>query len=201
MKNLTSSQRHFRPEPSSQRGVILIITLVAMVILLVSGIALMRSFDTSLLLAGNLSFKRDLINQAERGYSAATKALTTGGALGADATRQTDQLANNYSSTILASDSHGLPQMLTNDTLWTMTGADIVDNTTGVTIRYVIDRLCNTTGPSSVNTCVFTQNVVDVGGSIGIARPPLPSPIVYRISVRVTGPRNTQSYSQITVSI
>jgi len=184
-----------------QKGVILLITLIAMVILLISGIALVRSFDTSLVLAGNLSFKRDLVNQGDRGFSAAVASFNGAGFLANFMARQSDSLANNYSSTMLASDAHGLPLMLTNDSLWTMTIPDIVDNTTGVTIRYVIDRMCNITGPSNPNNCIVNTLTIVKGGTAGIQKPTPTNPIVYRISVRVTGPRNTQSYMQSTFSL
>ena len=54
---------HHAAGASRQRGVIMIITLIALIVLLISGAALIRSFDTSMLLAGNLAFKRDLVNQ------------------------------------------------------------------------------------------------------------------------------------------
>ena len=49
--------------PARERGVIMVITLIALVVLMIGGIALIRSFDTSMLLAGNLAFRRDLVNQ------------------------------------------------------------------------------------------------------------------------------------------
>ena len=49
-----------------QAGVVMIITLIALVALLAASIALVRSFDSSMLQAGGLAFKRDLVNQGER---------------------------------------------------------------------------------------------------------------------------------------
>ncbi|MEB0139487.1 MULTISPECIES: hypothetical protein [unclassified Undibacterium] len=183
-----------------QRGIILFVTLIALVILMISGIALVRSFDTSLLLAGNLAFKRDLINQGERGIAAARTALLAGGTLGSDTLRLTSLASSNYSATILASDARGLPLMLTDDSLWTMTGSDIVDNTSGVTIRYVIDRLCNLSGSTSTANCVLGSTSAPQAASANI-QPIVPSgSVIYRVSIRVSGPRNTQSYMQSTLS-
>ena len=183
-----------------QRGIILFVTLIAMVILMISGIALVRSFDTSLLLAGNLAFKRDLINQGERGIAAARTALLAGGALGSDTLRLTTLASSNYSATILASDARGLPLMITDDSLWTMTGSDIVDSTSGVTIRYVIDRLCNLSGSTNSANCVLGSTTLPPGGSANVT-PTVPSgSVIYRVSIRVSGPRNTQSYMQSTLS-
>ena len=49
-----------------QSGFVMIVTLLALVIMLLASVALIRSTDTNLVIAGNMAFKRDLINQAER---------------------------------------------------------------------------------------------------------------------------------------
>jgi len=185
---------------SRQQGIILIVTLIALVILMISGIALVRSFNSSLILAGNIAFKRDLVNQGERGVAAAMGSFEGTGALVADSTRQLNSFGNNYSATVLPSDPHGIPLMLLNDTLWTMTGADITDTTSGVTIRYVIDRLCNATGATTTAQCVIGSAKIPPGGTGGLKKPLGNSAPVYRVTVRVTGPRNTQTYMQSTLS-
>jgi type IV pilus assembly protein PilX len=67
-----------------------------------------------------------------------------------------------------------------------------------VTIRYVIDRLCTNTGNASILNCVQSTGV-PAGGSgdhnTGVAPP---SATVYRVSVRVDGPRGTQAFLQTT---
>lgn len=177
-----------------ERGVILFITLVALLILMISGIALIRSFDSSLLLAGNIAFKRDLVNEGERGMAAAIAALNTG-ALSANATRRQNSASNNYSAATLASDSHGIPTMLIDDSQWTMGGGDITDG--DIKIRYVIDRMCSIVGTESTTNCTYValaDNSGDTGQQQGFAHM---NPL-YRISVRVTDGRNTQTFLQST---
>jgi type IV pilus assembly protein PilX len=187
-----------------QGGVIMIITLIALAILMIGGVALVRSFDTSMLLSGNLAFKRDLVNQGERGMAQAITLLSSG-ALASDATRQANALGSNYSATALASDAHGIPVVLFNDNATftaTYTAGDITD--AAVTIRYVIDRQCATTGPASVATCITTtRTAADKSGSDFLIRKKAGggNRPVYRISVRVTGPRNTQAYLQSTLTL
>ena len=198
--------RSRRPAPARpQRGVIMIITLIALAILMIGGVALVRSFDTSMLLSGNLAFKRDLVNQGERGMAQAITLLSIGGALANEVTREANALGSNYSATALASDAHGVPVVLLNDasfTAATYTAAnDIAD--AAVTIRYVIDRQCSIAGPFSTDNCTTTVTDQGKGGSswqgckmlCGTTHP------VYRISVRVTGPRNTQAYLQSTLAL
>lgn len=181
----------------------MIITLVGLALILMSVMAMVRSFDTSLSMAGNLAFKRDLVNQGERAMVKA-KAVFATGDLAAPGARLDNSQSNNYSATALPSDTHGIPIALINDAAFQslgMTGADISDSTSGVRIRYVIDRLCTATGDFSASSCVAANVMTTTGGSgskqaknMGTPQP------VYRISVRVTGPRNTQAYLQTTMT-
>ena len=187
-----------------QTGVILIISLIALVILMIGGIALVRSFDTSMLLSGNMAFKRDLMNQGERGMAQAITALSAG-ALAGEATRQADAPGSNYSATSLASDAHGIPQVLLSDDATfnaAYTAGDISDAASKVTIRYVIDRQCSAAGAFGADTCTTTTAIAeDKGGSNFLKKAGGGLRPVYRISVRVTGPRNTQAYLQSTVTL
>jgi type IV pilus assembly protein PilX len=190
--------------PRQQSGVILIIALIALVILMIGGVALVRSFDTSMLMSGNTAFKRDLVNQGERGMAQAITALSAG-ALASEATRQADVPGSNYSATSLASDLHGIPQVLLSDDATfgaAYTAGDIADAASKVTIRYVIDRQCSAAGAFSADTCTTTTaTAADKGGSSFLKKAGGGLRPVYRISVRVTGPRNTQAYLQSTVTL
>lgn len=185
----------------AQAGVALVIVLIALVILLISAVALVRSFDVSLLQAGNLAFKRDLKNEAERGVLAAVKLLSNG-ALATEAARKANSPASNYSSARLPSSDRGIPLVLLDDNQFAAAGmgaADIVDTDTSVTLRYVIDRQCLAAGEVATATCVTVSSKTDEANDSrhrqvkGEERP------VYRISVRATGPRNTQVFIQTTV--
>lgn len=189
------------PRPAAERGMILLFTLIALAVLLVGGIALVRAMDTSLLQAGNLAFRRDLVNQAERAANAAVTRLSSG-TLSTDSARESNLLTSNYSASRLASDGHGIPTLLLSDSAWTsagMSAGDLTDSTTGVTLRWVIDRQCAAAGEISATNCVSTTATSDAAADDryrkvnGEARP------VYRISVRATGPRNTQAFFQTTL--
>ena len=70
-------RRHFLPA-SRQRGVVLLFSLIALVVLLIAAVALMRSFNTSLFMSGNVAFKRDLQNQGERAMDSVLTEFRTG---------------------------------------------------------------------------------------------------------------------------
>lgn len=210
-----------RPAPRrrQQRGTVLLFALVALTILLVSAVALVRSFGTTMVNAGNLAFKRDMTNQAERVWPKVTELMQTG-ALATAALRANHSIDNNYYAQTLptvAPRSRGIPEALFNDTAFAGVGRtsnDIGVDDQQITIRYVIDRLCSATGLDSAlgaDRCTLADSGAPVGvsaselqnaqnSSAGGAGA-LPKQVVYRISIRVTGPRNTQSFYQTTFSL
>lgn len=191
-----------RPRPTqTQRGVALVIVLIALVILMISGVALVKSFGVSMTQSGNLAFKRDLKNEAERAVLTGVTLLTSG-ALSTETARIADSLSNNYSATRLASNSYGVPLVLTDDSRFSsagMTGADITDTNTGVTLRYVIDRQCQAAGEITATTCVTMSESTDSSVDGLHQQIKSESRPIYRISVRASGPRNTQVFIQTTV--
>jgi Tfp pilus assembly protein PilX len=198
--------------PSRERGVVLLFCLIILVVLLAGGVAVMRSTGNSLFGAGNLAFKRDLVNQGELAIAKAMKEFQAGGSL-VDATVTAANLpAANYSAIQLQANEHGIPQVLLKKT--TLTGPDVAGNTFtpsgsaitgngGVTVRYVIDRMCNATGAFSTigkSSCVYVPSSTEtLGGDqsqLSTPGPSVPSPPIYRISVRADGPRDTQVFLQ-----
>jgi Tfp pilus assembly protein PilX len=182
--------------PARERGVVLIFTLIVLLIMTIGAVGLLRSMNSSLFSAGNLAFRHDLVNQGEQAISNVLQSVQTGAL--ANATTA-DLPAANYSATTLATNVQGVPTALLSNTAPTsMTAADIVGATPDVKIRYVVDRLCNTAGAASTASCVqFVANPLG-GTALPTAGVPAPSATVYRLSVRVSGPRKTQIFLQTT---
>lgn len=195
------ARRTASPRP---RGVALLYALIALTVMLIAAAAMVRSFNTSMFTAGNLGFKRDLTNQAERAVQATTDALVAG-ALADEAVRRANLPASNYSATRLATNAQGLPQALLDDDQFGAVGVaanDIAVEDQQVRIRYVIDRLCADAGAPSVDHCTMVAGTVPDGGSganlIRADADVAAQQVVYRLSVRVDGPRNTQAFLQST---
>lgn len=182
----------------------MIVTLLALVLLTLAATAMLRASDTSQVLAGNLAFRRDLANQAERGFAKA-RTLLVSGALASDTTRTANLLTSNYSAARLTTNASGVPLVLASDAAFAsagMTGSDISEN--GVTVRYVIDRLCLATETFDTSSCEATaasSSSTDPGGSGWLRKPGGESRPVYRISVRVKGPRDTLAFYQSTFAL
>ena len=106
--------------PARERGVVLLFCLIILVVLLAGGVAVMRSMDTSLFGAGNLAFKRDLVNQGELAIAKAMREFQTSGALAATGATSSSLPGANYSAIQLAANAQGIPEVLLKKT--TLTG-------------------------------------------------------------------------------
>lgn len=196
-----------------QRGVVMLFGLIALAIMLIGAAAMVRSISTSMLNAGNLGFKRDLTNQGERAVTSVMALLQTG-ALNSETARQSSDSARNYSAIMLASNAQGLPNALVSDSTFTGIGTgsnDITITDQAVTVRYLVDRLCVNTGVAASNHCSMADDPNPTGGSgsetiraedssAGGAGA-VGQRVVYRVSIRVTGPRSTQAFFQTTLSL
>jgi type IV pilus assembly protein PilX len=187
-----------------QQGVVLIFSLIVLLILAIGAVALLRSVDTSLVSSGNLAFHRDLVNQAEQAVSSVmTEFKTSALPLGGNTTASVP--AANYSAVTLPTNAQGVPAALLDNTAFAAVGTaanDIVPSANSqVTIRYVIDRLCQATPPTvvaSISTCVQSTGLPTGGTANRNTAVAPPSATIYRISVRVDGPRGTQAFLQTT---
>ena len=210
-----NKRRHHGRRPGAgarERGVILLFALIALVLMLIGTAALVRSGGNSLFAAGNFGFKRDLTNQAERAMTAVLAQVQGAGALASEASRQSTNIARNYSAVLLAPNKQGIPEaLLVDDSAFGAFGTtanDIVLADQGVTVRYVVDRMCTATGAADASRCTVADDKVPMGasnsellnpmdGSSGGASGVAPQ-VIYRLSIRVTGPRGTQSFFQTT---
>ena len=192
-----------------QRGVVLFIALIALVTIMLAAIALMRSVDTSTVIAGNLAFKQSAATSGDGGVQAAINWMTAvaAAAPGVDPSItlahpfNTDNPVNGYYAALRATDN----TFVTAPTTW-VNGSSAVFNgdnpdAAGNSMRYIIERMCNvgTAGQAlSTANCLFSNAAQ--GGISHVAGEPSPftgglSPI-NRVTVRITGPRNTTSYIQ-----
>lgn len=190
-----------------QRGASLFIALVTLAILTIAGVALVRSVDTGNLIAGNFAFKNATVHAADVGIEAALTYLNGTVALTPDSNLPDGCSAGacRYYARAQAEGSDGIP-----------TGIDwnhanlAPASVGGYSVRYVIDRLCN---PSAgVSVALGTNPVVDAAAPLCYTTPVDPKSskkggigpgvsstaveVFYRVTVRVTGPRDTVTMLQ-----
>ena len=206
MTNLNMTKLQQTQRVKKQAGIVMFITLISLVIMLLASIALIRSTDTNLLVSGHLSFKRDIVNQAERAMPVIKQLFAstpTAGPLATTASRESDIPGNNYFSTIQASNAFGIPNALLNKTpgIYDNINATITNAASQVEIHYMIDRMCLVTGTANTTACSISSS----SGSCNDPKNPncisgTDTPI-YRISIRAIGPHNTEAYIQSTFTV
>jgi Tfp pilus assembly protein PilX len=189
---------------SRQRGAVLLVTLIALVVLLLASIALVRSVDTGNLISGNMAFREAALQNADVGIEAAFNALPDILASSKDA-----NIANQYYALRQTLDSRSVPSGVnwSNVVCRDNTNKALTCSTQDYQVKYIIERMCDQqTAGSTVVTNVQSYCFTDVGdgkgGSLNWNSPVFSnaSAIYYRVTVQVTGPRNTVSYVQAMIS-
>jgi type IV pilus assembly protein PilX len=166
---------------------VLIVALIVLVAMTLVGMAVMRSAETGVAVTTNFAFRQ----QAVQGSDVATRTAV-------------QWLRDNASS--LESNNEGVgyfaawqdtfnPQTHT----WAATNssAEIIDS--GTSYRYVIHRLCPSTGAAA--GCVSPPGVSGASGGgtgqfYGGGRLSSPAATLFRVTIRAVGPKNTVAYAQ-----
>jgi type IV pilus assembly protein PilX len=198
--------------PRRQRGVVLFIALIVMVVMTLGALALVRSVDTANLVIGNLAFRQASVNPANYAIEAASASLFTdannGGAMVADV-RANDANTNYYSTYDPAAgwdNKFGIPQPLQTKKNAQKLKVQLTDQANN-TITYVIERMCNPNAPKitadfspSLTWCDMLPPKQSPGTTVNDpALFPFPNLPFYRVTVRVDGPNNTTSFVQATL--
>ncbi|MBE0621348.1 MAG: hypothetical protein IH605_12200 [Burkholderiales bacterium] len=199
---------------TKQRGVVLFFALISLLAIMLAAVALIRSVDTSTLIAGNLAFKQAATSSGDAGtevamtWLAATQEANKAKNVLNDGTHafNIDNAASGYYSSINpALDLFG-------NAVWDAIDKAIVvpiSDSSGNTIQYIVQRACRNGGVDIQNAdCLFSGAILDLDGQ----EIPLPQDIcdpaagpgcpaagqspMIRITSRVTGPKNTVSYVQ-----
>ena len=189
-----------------QRGVVLFIALIALVALTLAGIALMRSVDTGNVIAGNLAFKQAALQVSDTGIETALAALPNiiTNSLDTNCLACAVSPTGVYYATMRTVDTNGMPTTAAAPATGAAIDWTTVPTTTvsGYDVRYVIDRLCQGPAPvTDIQGKCFSD--APLGGGSKKANSPVFSGaavVYYRVTVRVTGPRNAVSMVQAIVS-
>jgi len=191
---------------AGQRGTVLLIALILLVALSLAGIALIRSVSTSNMIAGNLAFQQATTHSADIGVETALDFLNASSVAGSTTLQNSILSGANRYVAVRQDPAPGQSW----DAFWnaTLAGSGAVNtlapDAAGNTVSYVIHRLCNAAGAPVYPGCSASPtDASSAGNSYGAAVVALTSPrqIYYRITARVTGPRNTLSYVQVIVAI
>jgi type IV pilus assembly protein PilX len=200
------------PVSQRQQGFVLFLALVSLVVMSLAAVALIRSVDTNSQITGNLAFRQNATLSSAYGLEAV--AQTIGSQLVGFETNNNPAMG--YYATCLNFDASAANpcegERLTLDAQWVPNTTSALANGLpginngvdpyGNTVQYIVERMCNVTGAADVERCMVTTTTGE-GGSIkgtdinppALSVEPVDNPL-YRITVRIAGPKNTISYVQ-----
>ncbi len=195
-----SSARHTLPA-RRESGIVLILVLIGIVAMALAGIALVRATQTTNMIAGNFAFKQAALAATDTAVELAFTQLDTLIVSSADLAYPSGCTTGScvYYPLRQATDPNGIPTAVGD---WSAVPGNTVNSS--YTAQYVIDRLCSGALPvtDSAANCYAGQNPGEGGskkveyGGIEVNK----RQVFYRISVRVSGPRNTTSFVQAIVA-
>lgn len=197
-----------------QRGVALFFALICLAAIMMAAVILVRSVDTSTLIAGNLAFQQSATRSGDGGTEAAIAYLS--GIQNGPAKTQNVLLDPSHPFNIDAPTQGYYASLDPAKSLTSTTGthfnwdntdsAGLAADATGNTVRYIIQRMCRTSGVAAANAdCLYSGATLDNNGQ----NIPLPQDVCngpgcpaagqtpeIRVTSRITGPKNTISYVQ-----
>jgi len=205
----------------SQRGTALFVALIMLVAMSVAAVSLVRSVDSTVLITGNLAFQQAALQVADYGIEAAAADLVTiKDSSPEQRWRRSDNCtiaggsrdAFNYYPTLFARNAVGSPTIGGVTYTGSYTGVPSLNWNTvpcvtnaripaGYTVQYVIDRMCEGTVPITNLAGDCISDNPQEGGSRRAGQPRFAGAlsIRYRVTVRVAGPNNAQSFVQVTL--
>lgn len=208
-----------KPTPrQAERGLVLVLALIVLAALSLAAVGLMRGVFSSNRIAGNLASQQAAVQAADVGIERAVAwleqqarattqapapAASTAPAVPSTALHRTISAGMKYSA---VSESPGKNQ--TWESFWSQQVAagrvnSLPTDANGNQVSFVIHRLCRAEGAPDGANCDASPDVrAGEGSSKGNApQVQAPSIVYYRITVRVQGPRNANSFIQAVVSI
>ncbi len=185
----------------AQRGATILIALILLLALAIAAVAVVRSSDSSVLVAGNVAVKIDAVNQAELGVAAGIEMAREHlrGTLA-----NSDQTARNYVAAPLASNAGGIPDVL-NDaaatpfnsaTFRSTYTAPAVPTRNNVVVNYLVERMCDPLVRNQAASRQFCHVALDLNTISGSTNPEssgamFDEPVVFRVTVRVDQPNQS----------
>lgn len=168
------------------RGVTMLVVLVLLSVMMLGGLALARITEVGTLASGNTAFREASLQASEVGLNTAFAAVR------ALANEDLD-VGNWYRATIQPADAQGLPQMNFDNAPEVVVGP--------YSVRYVVERLCTVTPvTSSLQQCLVRQVPQLESAKAGVEPVDPPNSRQFRITVRVNGPKDTQTWIQSLVT-
>ena len=197
MKSAPVRRRSGRIAGRRQRGIVVFVALIAVVMLSLAAVALMRSVHTSSLVVGNLSFRQAAMSMSTSAVETAVYDMFAPTATIADL-RNHDLNRNYYAFVQPGENALGVPAALQSVGAYPGT-FKVLNDGAGNAARYVIERMCLASSINKVASgieCEMIPPKQSAGTQTreeGIELPRVP---YYRLTVRIDGPNNSVTFAQ-----
>jgi type IV pilus assembly protein PilX len=175
-----------------ERGVVLFVALIATLALMLGGMALVRAVATDTAIGGNIATRQQATVAASVAIEHDVAALFENGAI-ADATHD-DPVNNYFAARQAGEDARGVPRALQSVSDYPE-GAATIAVGTGFTLRHLVERLCVTEGPASIENCTLSAPSTAAASGTPPAAEPTRAPY-YRVTVRIDGPAGAATFVQ-----
>jgi type IV pilus assembly protein PilX len=182
-----------------QQGFVLLIALIALAAMSMAGVALMRTVDSSNMIAGNIAFRNAMVQMSDVALLQAEDWLKTNGAT--DSNLNSDISSMGYYATM----QDGITDFSAanwEENAFHMNGGS--PDEYGNRYSYMIHRMCTNTGDMAFASCYQESSQATGNSSAAPAYKPgeigsSAMAVFYRITLRAIGPKNTVAYTQMIV--
>lgn len=176
----------------AQRGTTMLMVMILMTVMLFGGLAMARMTESSFLISGNVAGKDASVHAAEVGWNTAFSAVKA-------LTNESADSGGWYFATTQAVDANGIPTIN-----WAATPS-VPGGVERYTVNYAVDRLCVVGAVSvAIRQCLvkLDPNNTDGGEDMSADAPDyMPkNSRQFRVTVRVTDQRGTQTWTQALVT-
>ncbi len=162
----------------------MLVVLVLMTVMLFGALALARMTEIGSMAAGNSAYREASLQASEIGLNTAFAAVRAIPVL-----NENDAAGDWYYSQTHAADTNGLPTVDWNAAPSVAMGA--------YTVRYVAERLCTVAVVANpLRECLVKQVPVTKSARDGVEELDPPNSRQYRVTIRVTGPKDTTTFVQ-----
>jgi Tfp pilus assembly protein PilV len=168
----------------TQSGVTMLVVLVLLSVMLLGGMALAKLTEVGTLASGNTAYREASIQASEVGLN------TVFARIRADLANEEADIAGWYWATTQATDDKGMPAVDFDAAPTVAVGS--------YTVSYVAERLCEGALPitNPRRQCLVKQIPQIESADASREKPDPPTSKQFRVTIRVTGPKDTRTWVQ-----
>lgn len=175
------------PRRAAQRGVTILVVLVLLSVMLLGGLALARMTEIGSMAAGNSAYREAALQASEVGLNDVYAQVL-------NIPDENTAVGNWYRPSAMATDANGLPVVD-----WSTLPEIVVGQ---YSVRYVADRVCEGALPVAdpLRQCLVKQLPQPTSAVADKEKLDPPNAKQFRVTIRVTGPKGTQTWVQSLVT-